>query len=66
MSELQRFFRPEFLNRLDEIVIFNPISEAMLDQIIDIQIAHYQKLLKDEHDITVSLTPNAKVFLTRK
>ncbi len=66
MSDLQRFFRPEFLNRLDEIVIFNPISEAMLDQIIDIQIAHYQKLLKDEHDITVTLTPETKSFLARK
>ena len=66
MGDLQRFFRPEFLNRLDEIVIFNPISEAMLDQIIDIQLAHYKKLLKDEHDITITITSAAKTFLAQK
>jgi len=66
MQELQRFFRPEFLNRLDEIVIFNPISEAMLDQIIAIQLNYYQKLLADEHHITLTITPEATHFLAKK
>lgn len=66
LQELQRFFRPEFLNRLDEVVIFNPINEQMLHQIIDIQIAGYQKLLREEHNITMSVTPEAKTFLAGK
>ncbi len=66
MQELQHFFRPEFLNRLDEIVVFNPISEAMLDQITDIHIQHYQKLLADEHGISLTITPEAKQFLAKK
>lgn len=66
MQELQRFFRPEFLNRLDEIVIFNPINEAMLDQIIDIHLNHYTKLLAEEHHISLTVTPEAKQFLAKK
>jgi ATP-dependent Clp protease ATP-binding subunit ClpB len=66
MQELQHFFRPEFLNRLDEIVVFNPINEAMLDQITDIHLQHYHKLLTDEHGITLTITPEAKQFLAKK
>jgi len=66
MQELQHFFRPEFLNRLDEIVVFNPINEAMLDQITDIHIQHYQKLLANEHGISLTITPAAKQFLAKK
>ena len=66
MSDLQTFFRPEFLNRLDEIIIFNPINQMMLDQILDIQIHQYEKLLNKEHAITLKITPEAKNFLTMK
>ena len=66
MQDLQHFFRPEFLNRLDEIVVFNPINEAMLDQITEIHIHRYQKLLADEHAITLTVTPEAKQFLAKK
>jgi len=66
MQELQHFFRPEFLNRLDEIVVFNPINEAMLDQTTDIHLQHYHKLLTDEHGITLTITPAAKQFLAKK
>jgi ATP-dependent Clp protease ATP-binding subunit ClpB len=66
MQDLQRFFRPEFLNRLDEIVIFNPITEAMLEQIIDIQLNHYEQLLASEHRIHLTVTPEAKALLAKK
>lgn len=66
LQELHRFFRPEFLNRLDEIVVFNPISEQMLDEIIKIQLAHYEHLLHDEHEITLHVTPAAIAFLAKK
>jgi ATP-dependent Clp protease ATP-binding subunit ClpB len=66
MQELQHFFRPEFLNRLDEIVIFNPISEQMLEKITDLHLAKYQQLLLDEHAITLTITSEAKQFLAKK
>lgn len=66
MQELQHFFRPEFLNRLDEIVIFNPISEEMLAQIIALQLNHYKELLAHEHGISLTITPEATHFLAKK
>lgn len=66
LQDLHHFFRPEFLNRLDEIVIFNPITEEMIQQILEIQLANYQRLLKDEHAITMQVTPEAKAFLVKK
>ena len=66
MRDLQQFFRPEFLNRLDDIVIFNPINNDMLRKIVDIHIAHYQDMLAKEHHICIELTPEAKEFLAKK
>lgn len=64
MQELQQFFRPEFLNRLDDIIIFNPISREMLDQIIDIQLKNFQNLLQWEKHITVEFDPSVKQYLS--
>lgn len=66
MPLLQRFFRPEFLNRLDDIIIFNPISSAMLRSIVDIQIKKFMELIKQEKNITLSLTDEAKDLLATK
>lgn len=46
-SLLQAHFRPEFLNRVDEIVVFNPLSKEDLVKIVDIQISHVEALLKE-------------------
>lgn len=64
MQELQHFFRPEFLNRLDDIIIFNPISREMLDQIIDIQLSQFKKLLQDEKQIIIEFDPTVKQYLS--
>jgi ATP-dependent Clp protease ATP-binding subunit ClpB len=56
---LRRHFRPEFLNRVDEIVVFHALDRAQLRQIVDIQLARLRRLLK-ERQITIELTDKAK------
>jgi ATP-dependent Clp protease ATP-binding subunit ClpB len=58
MRELSAAFRPEFLNRIDEVIFFNPLSEAQLAQIVRIQVERFQKLLV-ERQITLNLTDQA-------
>ncbi len=59
---LHRQFRPEFLNRVDEIITFHGLSREDLMQIVDIQIGRMAARLKD-HKFTVELTEDAKLFL---
>jgi len=66
MPILQRFFRPEFLNRLDDIIIFNPISSMMLRAIVEIQLASFIKLVKEEKDILLTISDEVKDFLSQK
>jgi len=65
MDNLQQFFRPEFLNRLDDIIVFNPLSDKVLRSIVDIQIARYAKMLEEEKEIKIILTDRAKDFLAK-
>jgi len=51
-------FRPEFLNRIDEIITFEPLGQAQLGQIVKIQVARFQKLLV-ERQLTLDLTDRA-------
>ena len=62
---LKQTFRPEFLNRVDEIIIFNSLEIEHIKQIVDIQIARLQKRL-DERKITIELNDGAKEFLANK
>ncbi|MCI6528809.1 MAG: ATP-dependent chaperone ClpB [Clostridiales bacterium] len=59
---LRRSFRPEFLNRLDEIVFYKPLSKENITGIIDLQIAALNKRLADKQ-LTCELTPAAKTFV---
>jgi ATP-dependent Clp protease ATP-binding subunit ClpA len=54
MPLLQRYFKPEFINRLDDIVLFNPISTEMLFEIVDIQVKQYQEMISKEKGIEIS------------
>jgi ATP-dependent Clp protease ATP-binding subunit ClpB len=65
LQELNNYFRPEFLNRIDETIIFNKLSEQELNKIIDIQIKSFEKRL-EQRKIKVKLTDNAKVFISSK
>lgn len=58
MGELQRTFRPEFLNRIDEIIFFEPLGEDQLGQIVRIQVKRFEKLLA-ERQITLHLSDQA-------
>ncbi|MDR1195424.1 MAG: ATP-dependent chaperone ClpB [Endomicrobium sp.] len=64
-GELRDFFRPEFLNRIDDIVIFQKLSEKELNKIIDIQINAFEKRLAGRN-ICVKLTDRAKDFISHK
>jgi ATP-dependent Clp protease ATP-binding subunit ClpB len=59
MEVLRQSFRPEFLNRVDDIVIFRPLGEEQLAHIIDLRLADLKKLLADRK-ITLELTANAR------
>jgi ATP-dependent Clp protease ATP-binding subunit ClpB len=61
-SLLRRQFRPEFLNRLDEIVFYKPLSKNEIFTIINLMFKDLQKRLKDKQ-LTVSLTERAKTFI---
>jgi len=59
MNDLKAFFKPEFLNRVDEIIIFNPLSRSLLKEIVDIQINRMRRYLLDK-GIDIVLTDAAK------
>ena len=61
-DELKRNFKPEFLNRLDEQVIFNPLDLKAITSIVDILFKSIQAKLA-ERDITITLTENAKAYI---
>jgi ATP-dependent Clp protease ATP-binding subunit ClpB len=65
MDALREHFRPEFLNRIDEIIFFHPLDRGHLKQIIDIQIAGLVRRL-EERKIHVQLTDAAKDLLVRE
>jgi ATP-dependent Clp protease ATP-binding subunit ClpB len=65
MDALRDAFRPEFINRIDEIVIFNPLGKEQLVRIVDLLLEGVEKLLADRQ-IKLELTPAAKELLVRE
>ncbi len=65
MNELKGSFRPEFLNRLDEIVLFKPLTKENIHNIIDLMIVDLNKRLADR-EITIRLTEQAKDFIVEQ
>ena len=64
LSELRNHFRPEFLNRLDEIIVFHALSEEDLKKIVEIQLNSLRQRLEERH-ITITLTEAARTRLVR-
>lgn len=64
MDDLKAFFRPEFLNRIDEIIIFNPLSMEVMKNIVEIQVKRIRKYLK-QRKIDITLTEAAKEYIAR-
>jgi len=65
MEEMRKFFRPEFLNRVDETIVFHALSEEHLKQIIDIQLGLLRRRL-EERQITLEMTDAAKTHLVKE
>ena len=61
---LRKTIRPEFLNRIDEIVLFKPLSRLEIRKIVDIQLERVQKMLKDK-EITLAVSDEAKDWLAQ-
>jgi ATP-dependent Clp protease ATP-binding subunit ClpB len=65
MAEVRAHFRPEFLNRIDEIILFHRLKREHMGRIVDIQLVHLQKLLEDRK-IAITLEPKAREWLADK
>ena len=61
-DELKKYFKPEFLNRIDDIVIFNPLGVAQITQIVDIMFKQIAKIA-NQKNIHISLTQSAKELI---
>jgi ATP-dependent Clp protease ATP-binding subunit ClpB len=65
LAEVRQTFRPEFLNRVDEIIVFHPLGKEEIAGIVDIQVRLLQQRLADRK-LTVTLTPAAREYLAVK
>ena len=65
LSELKHHFRPEFLNRLDEIIVFHALSQEEIKKIVDLILDEEKKLLK-EKDIKLEVTPEARDLIAKE
>jgi len=65
MGVLRDHFRPEFLNRVDEVIVFKPLTQEQLGSIVDIQLARLRKRL-EERKVTLVVTDNAKRLLIER
>jgi ATP-dependent Clp protease ATP-binding subunit ClpB len=64
LNELRLAFRPEFLNRLDEIIVFHALNEEQLKQIVEIQLTQLRERLEERH-IRLELSDEARTHLVR-
>ncbi len=65
MSEMKKLFRPEFLNRLDEIIVFKSLTEEQIAQIVDLMVADLRDRLI-AMDMTINLTPEARSLVAKE
>ena len=65
LNKLQQFFRPEFLNRLDDIIVFNPLTDTIIRQIVDIQLRRYILLLQSDKNIILQVEESVKSYLAK-
>ena len=65
MSEMKKLFRPEFLNRLDEVIVFKSLTEEQIAQIVDLMVADLRDRLI-AMDMTINLTPEARALVAKE
>lgn len=66
MGELKKAFRPEFLNRVDETIVFHQLNQEHIKEIISIMLNVLEKRLKASNNLTIKVTDEAKQFLAEK
>ena len=64
-DELKQHFRPEFLNRVDEVVVFHQLSQPEIERIVDLMVSQIETRLKDR-DMGIELTPAAKSLIAKR
>ena len=65
-KEVERYFRPEFLNRLDDVIVFKSLTREDLVTIVDYELRKVRGRLKEEHELELDLTEEARQFLIEK
>ena len=65
LNQLKTMVRPEFLNRIDEIIMFTPLTQSNIEQIVSLQLKSVFKMLAQQH-ITMDATPEAISYLAKK
>jgi len=64
-KEIEKYFRPEFIGRLDDVIVFRSLTRANLEQIVELELGKVMKRVI-EHGLRIELTPEAKEFLIEK
>lgn len=62
---LKQSFRPEFLNRIDQLIVFEKLGQKDIDKIVDIQLSSLEHRLREAHNISINISDNAKEHLSR-
>lgn len=65
LDEMSKIFRPEFINRIDEIVIFNPLSEQVIEKIIDKELIKLSKRIFENQDITITFSKKINNYVLK-
>ena len=66
MEEVKHLFKPEFINRIDEIIVFHPLNKGHMKDIVTIMLKEIMKRTKEQMNITISVDEAAKEFLINK
>jgi ATP-dependent Clp protease ATP-binding subunit ClpA len=65
LDELRKAFRPEFLNRVDEVIVFDPLSREELAQVVDLLLSHLRELVKDK-GMTLAVSEAAEEYVAEQ
>ena len=66
LEEVKKHFKPEFLNRIDDLIVFNNLTPEDLRKIVHLNFKDYQKRAKVQNDVTLKLTPKAVDLIIEK
>ena len=64
MEEVRRLFKPEFLNRIDEIMVFHPLNKSHIKKIVNIMLKKLEKRCREQLEIELKITESVREFLT--